>query len=142
MAKKKKNKIEPLVSEEQQKKLQALANEMITIASNLIDEYEDEDLDFSSLASLSGSAQFITQIHEDSQVKEFLITIIHEIRHAMDAKQYGWKKFKEMYEMEMNLMVQQGKNEYADNKYEIEAEEFGQKHWNKWYKQFKKEGLI
>ena len=66
MAKKKKNKIEPLVSEEQQKKLQALANEMITIASNLIDEYEDEDLDFSSLASLSGSAQFITQIHEDS----------------------------------------------------------------------------
>ena len=79
---------------------------------------------------------------KDSQVKNFLITIIHEIRHAMDAKKYGWKKFKEMYEMEMNLMVQQGKNEYADNKYEIEAEEFGQKHWNKWYKQFKKEGLI
>ena len=79
---------------------------------------------------------------KDSQIKEFLITIIHEIRHAMDAKKYGWKKFKEMYEMEMNLLVQQGKNEYRDNKYEIEAEEFGKKHWNKWYKQFKKEGLI
>ena len=82
------------------------------------------------------------KILKDSQVKEFLITIIHEIRHAMDAKQYGWKKFKEMYEMEMNLMVQQGKNEYADNKYEIEAEEFGQKNWKKWYNTFKKEGLI
>ena len=79
---------------------------------------------------------------KDSQIKEFLITIIHEIRHAMDAKKYGWRKFKEMYEMEMNLMVQQGKNEYDDNKYEIEAEEFGQKNWKKWYNTFKKEGLI
>ena len=77
-----------------------------------------------------------------SQVKEFLITIIHEIYHAMDAKRYGWKKFKDMYEMEMNIQIQNGKDEYKDNKYEIEAEEFGKKHWNKWYKQFKKEGLI
>ena len=79
---------------------------------------------------------------KDSQLKDFLITIIHEIRHAMDAKKYGWKKFKDMYEMEMNLMVQHGKNEYDDNKYEIEAEEFGQRNWKKWYNTFKKEGLI
>ena len=79
---------------------------------------------------------------KDSQIKEFLITIIHEIRHAMDAKQYGWKKFKEMYEMEMNLLVQQGKDEYRDNKYEIEAEEFGQKNWKQWYSKFKKQNLI
>jgi len=31
-----------------------------------------------------------------SQVKEFLITILHEIYHAMDAKRYGWKKFKKL----------------------------------------------
>ena len=79
---------------------------------------------------------------KNRQLKEFLITIIHEIRHAMDAKKYGWKKFKEMYEMEMNLLVAKGKNEYDDNKYEIEAEEFGQKNWKKWYNTFKKEGLI
>ena len=79
---------------------------------------------------------------KDSQIKEFLITIIHEIRHAMDAKKYGWKKFKEMYEMEMNLLVQQGKDEYRDNKYEIEAEEFGQKNWKQWYNKFKKQNLI
>ena len=79
---------------------------------------------------------------KDSQIKEFLITMIHEIRHAMDAKKYGWKKFKEMYEMEMNLMVAKGKNEYDDNKYEIEAEEFGQKNWKQWYSKFKKQNLI
>ena len=76
------------------------------------------------------------------QIREFLVTIIHEIDHAMDAKRYGWKKFKEMYEMEMNLMIAKGKHQYKDNKYEINAEKFGQKNWSKWKRKFKKEGLI
>jgi len=79
---------------------------------------------------------------KNRQIKEFLITIIHEIRHAMDAKKYGWKKFKDMYEMEMNLLIQKGKHQYKDNQYEIEAEEFGQKNWKKWYGKFKRENLI
>ena len=79
---------------------------------------------------------------KDSQVKEFLITILHETYHAMDAKKYGWKKFKEMYEMEMNLLIQKGKHQYKDNKYEIEAEKFGQGIWKSWHRKFKKEGLI
>ena len=79
---------------------------------------------------------------KDSQIKEFLITMIHEIRHAMDAKKYGWKNFKEMYEMEMNLRVANGQDEYKDNKYEIEAEQFGQKNWKQWYNKFKKQNLI
>ena len=79
---------------------------------------------------------------KNSQLKEFLITILHEIYHAMDAKRYGWKKFKDMYEMEMNLQIAKGKDEYKDNKYEIEAEKFGQKNWSKWKTRFKKEGLI
>ena len=79
---------------------------------------------------------------KNRQLKEFLITIIHEIYHAMDAKKYGWKKFKDMYELEMNYQISLGKDEYKDNKYEIEAEEFGQKNWKKWYNKFKKEGLI
>jgi hypothetical protein len=64
------------------------------------------------------------------QVEDFLTTIIHEIYHAMDAKKYGWKKFKE------------GKHQYDDNKYEINAENFGKKNWKKWYNKFKKEGLF
>ena len=79
---------------------------------------------------------------KNRELKEFLITIIHEIYHAMDAKKYGWKKFKDMYEMEMNLQIQQGKDEYKDNKYEIAAEKFGQSNYKKWLQKFKKEGLI
>ena len=79
---------------------------------------------------------------KNRQLKEFLITIIHEIYHAMDAKRYGWKKFKEMYEMEMNLQIAKGKDEYKDNKYEINAEEFGKKNWRMWYDKFKKQGLF
>ena len=76
------------------------------------------------------------------QLKEFLITIIHEIDHAIDAKRYGWRKFKDMYEWEMNYQIAQGKDEYKDNKYEIKAEEFGQKNYRKWYNKFKKEKLF
>ena len=79
---------------------------------------------------------------KNRDVKEFLITILHEIYHAMDAKKYGWRKFKDMYEYEMNLQIAKGKDEYKDNKYEIDAEKFGQKNWSKWKTKFKKEGLI
>jgi len=56
---------------------------------------------------------------KNRQIKEFLITILHEIYHAMDAKKYGWKKFKDMYEMEMNYRIANDQDEYKDNKYEI-----------------------
>jgi len=77
-----------------------------------------------------------------NQIKEFLITIIHEIRHAMDAKKYGWRKFKDMYEYEMNYRIAKDQDEYKDNKYEIDAEKFGQRNYSKWLQKFKKQGLI
>ena len=46
-------------------------------------------------------------------VEDFLTTIIHEIYHAMDAKRYGWRKFKEMY-----LPITE--EEYRQNLQEIE----------------------
>ena len=79
---------------------------------------------------------------KNRQLKEFLITILHEIYHAMDAKKYGWKKFKDMYEYEMNLRIAKGQDEYKDNTYEIEAEKFGQNTWQKWYNIFKKQQLF
>ena len=83
---------------------------------------------------------------KDSQIKDFLITMIHKIYHAMDAKKYGWKRFKGMWEYEANKIEQghyPGKTDgYDDNPYEIEAEEFGQKNWKQWYNKFKKQDLI
>ena len=83
---------------------------------------------------------------KSSQVKEFLITMIHEIDHAMMAKKYGWKKFREMWEIDANKITQgfyKGKSEpYDHNKYELKAEAFGQKNWKKWYNKFKKQNLI
>ena len=100
--------------------------------------------DFAHFDVDRGTLQLSTKYKtiKKSQIKDFLITIIHEIYHAMDAKKYGWKKFKDMYEHEMNLMIAKGKDEYKDNKYEIEAEEFGQKNWKKWYNIFKKDQLF
>ena len=82
------------------------------------------------------------KIVKSNQVKEFLITILHEIYHAIDAKKYGWKKFKDMYEYEMNYQIAMGKHQYKDNKFEIEAEKFGQGIWKSWKRKFKKEELI
>ena len=51
-----------------------------------------------------------------------------------------------MYEME--IAVWQSKNPGKEDKwyenisFELEAEEFGQKNWNKWKDKFKKEGLV
>ena len=77
-----------------------------------------------------------------SQVRDFLVTILHEIYHAMDAKRYGWKKFKEMYEMEQNMIAQDfypnKSDPYKDNKYEMEAEKFGNKHVSRWKSHFTK----
>ena len=83
---------------------------------------------------------------KSTQIKEFLITMIHEIYHAMDAKKYGWKKFRDMWEYEANMITgghYKGKTEpYHHNKHELEAEEFGQNNWKKWFNKFKKDGLI
>ena len=42
----------------------------------------------------------------------------------------------------MNLQIAKGKHQYKDNKFEIEAEKFGQGIWKTWSRKFKKEGLI
>ena len=39
-------------------------------------------------------------------IEEFLTTIIHEIYHAMDAKRYGWRKFKETLELSTLIRIQ------------------------------------
>jgi len=77
-----------------------------------------------------------------SQVKQFIITMLHEIHHAMDSKRLGWKDFKLDYEWEMNYQIGKGKDEYKDNKFEIAAEKFGMDNWKRWKEKFKKTGYF
>ena len=104
-------------------------------------KHADFDVDRGTL-NLSSKYKVIKK----HQVRDFLITIIHEIDHAMDAKKYGWKKFKQMYEKEQNMIAQgfyKNKTDvYWDNPFEIKAEKFGVKNWKKWYTKFKGLGLI
>ena len=82
-----------------------------------------------------------------SDIQDFLITMIHEIYHAMDAKKYGISKFKKKYEMEIAQWQAENPNKNADDWYkhirsEVEAEKFGQKNYRRWLQKFKKSGYI
>jgi hypothetical protein len=70
--------------------------------------------------------------------KEFLHTILHEIKHAIDAKKYGKKKFILAYEKEQNMIAQgfkKGKHDpYSDNKFEEIAEKFAKREIGRWKK--------
>ena len=68
MAKKKKeektSKRNSVLTEEQEKQLEEMVNNMLGIASNVVDEYKD--LDLSSLSELSQSLGSIVQVNESS----------------------------------------------------------------------------
>jgi|TARA_B100000963_G_C22288566_1_gene520371 hypothetical protein len=69
-----------------------------------------------------------------SKKSDFIISVLHEIRHAMDAKDKGKNQYKKEYEMEMNTQIALGKDRYDDNKFEIEAEKWAQKEYRKRWK--------
>ena len=65
---------------------------------------------------------------------DFIISVLHEIKHAMDAKDKGKSKYKNEYEMEMNRQIALGKDRYDDNKFEIEAERWAKNEYRKRWK--------
>ena len=82
--------------------------------------------------------------------KDFLVTVIHEIKHAMQATKMGWRNLRDEYEMEIskwqanNPKDMKGwmRNKREAISFEKEAEKFGQKEWKNWYNKFKKDGTI
>ena len=82
--------------------------------------------------------------------KDFLLTVLHETWHAVQATKMGWNKLRDAYEMEIAQWQADNPKDMAGwmrNKreaisYEKEAEKYAQKNWKKWHKQFKKEGLL
>jgi len=69
----------------------------------------------------------IINIKPTSNFKDFLVTVYHEIDHALDAKKYGKKGYKKRYETEMNIAVDKGGDAHDDNYFEKKAEKYGQK---------------
>ena len=69
----------------------------------------------------------IINIKPTSRLKDFLVTVFHEIDHAKDAQKMGKGKYKKSYEMEMNKAVERGGDAHDDNFYEKKAEKYGRK---------------
>ena len=71
-----------------------------------------------------------------SNVKEFIITILHEIKHALDAKKMGKKRYEKAYTLAGELAQQKGGDFHDDNKFEEDAERWGKKEYFKWKNKF------
>ena len=64
-------------------------------------------------------------------VKQFLITVLHEIKHALDRKKMGVKKYEKAYTIAGELAVQKGGDFHDDNKFEEIAEKWGRREYKK-----------
>ena len=64
-------------------------------------------------------------------LKEFYMTILHEIKHALDAKQLGVKKFMKKYTQAGTMAVHIGLDPHNDNKWEKRAEDFAKRELKK-----------
>tara|TARA_B100000424_G_scaffold243438_1_gene213020 strand:+ start:202 stop:588 length:387 start_codon:yes stop_codon:yes gene_type:complete len=71
-------------------------------------------------------------------MKEFIISVLHEIKHALDAKRLTPKKFKKKYDQAGTMAAYQGKDPHDDNKWEKLAEKWAQREYKmKWSKIFR-----
>ena len=69
-----------------------------------------------------------------SSVKDFLITVLHEIDHAKDAYKMGKRKYEAEYQKAGDMAVNNGKDFHDDNAFEEKAEDWAKKEVNKWIK--------
>ena len=67
-------------------------------------------------------------------VEDFMITLLHEIYHAMDSRRYGRKKFVRMYTQAGQEQEDKGKDFHDNNPFEIAAERWAQKEWRRHWK--------
>ena len=71
-----------------------------------------------------------------STIKDFVITVLHEIKHALDTKKMGKKRYERVYTIAGQLAVDKGKDFHDDNPYEKEAEDWAKKEYFKWKNKF------
>ena len=71
-----------------------------------------------------------------STVRELITTILHEIKHAIDAKKMGKNRYEKAYQLAGDLAVNKGKDFHDDNKFEEIAEKWAIKEYRKWKNKF------
>ena len=72
-----------------------------------------------------------------SSVKEFIISVLHEIDHATDRKTMGWRKYEKEYQKAGDDAVNKGRDFHDDNEFEEKAESWAQKEYSrKWKRKF------
>ena len=120
-------------------KLKTLLNERVDyqqIASQLIKSYKLKSkvkiTGGSTKADYNWMTDTINLRRSYSTVKEFIITVLHEIKHALDAKKMGKKRYEKEYQQAGDIAVNKGKDFHDDNKFEEVAEEWGKKEYLKW----------
>ena len=73
-----------------------------------------------------------------SKIKEFLITILHEIDHATDRKKMGAKRYEKEYTQSGQDAENKGRDFHDDNAFEEKAEKWARKEYSrKWKQKFK-----
>ena len=71
-------------------------------------------------------------------VKEFIITVLHEIDHARDRKTMGARKYEDEYQKAGDIAVNKGRDFHDDNAFEEKAEKWARKEYSrKWKREFK-----
>ena len=66
-------------------------------------------------------------------VKQFLMTVLHEIQHALDADRLGVSKYVKKYTQAGTMANYQGLDPHDDNKWEEKAERFAEKEVKKYF---------
>ena len=67
-----------------------------------------------------------------NSTKDFLMTVLHEIGHALDAKRLGVKKYIKKYTQAGTMAQYDGLDPHDDNKWEEKAERFAKREISKW----------
>jgi hypothetical protein len=68
-------------------------------------------------------------------VKEFIVSVLHEIDHAKMRQKMGWKKYEREYIQAGEDAEERGGDFHDDNEYEEQAESWARKEYSKKWKQ-------
>ena len=71
-----------------------------------------------------------------SSMKDFLMTVLHEIKHALDANRLGKQRFMKKYTQAGTMAAHGGLDPHNDNKWEKKAESFAKREVKKWINEF------